>query len=459
MSKKQLLFVIGLLLTSMVFCQNKPLLFGFAETPTTLLLNPGAETNFNYHVGVPMLSGISLSAGLTGGTLSALFLEDGIPFNTKFERLTNTLTNRNFLSANVQVDVLNGGYRLDEKTYLSFGMYQEVDFIGYYPKDILELLYYGNEPFLNKTVHFSDLKVRGEILGVLHAGLSHKVNKKLNIGGRFKLYSGSLQVMSTTNSGTFNTELGIANRYRHRLNAVGIGIQSSGFYNANEDVDVAIKEVLGNTLMSKNIGVGVDVGFTYHYTPQIEFTGSLLDVGFVSYTKNTKNLSITGDYEFDGIELLYDSNNTDYWSQLDRDFKANVPRETDTDAFVSWRPIKLNAAVAYSFGRARINKECYDETYKEYYNNAVGLQLFAVTRPLSTQVAATFFLDKSISEYVHAKFTYTLDDFSKSNIGAGLSAQIGIVQVYGMFGNVLKFSDLAVANTASLDFGIHLIFD
>ncbi len=459
MSKKQLLFVIGLLFTSLIFSQNRPLLFGFAETPNTLLLNPGAETNYRYHVGIPMLSGISLSAGLTGGTLSDLFINDGISINTKFERLSNTLTNKNFLSVNVQLNVFNGGYRLDEKTYLSFGMYQEVDFIGYYPKDILELLYYGNQPFLNRTAYLSDVKVRGEILGVLHAGISYKLNKKLNIGGRFKLYSGSLHVASNNNSGTFNTELGGNNIYRHRLNTIGIGIQSSGFHKANEDFDVEMKDVLGNTLLSKNIGVGVDVGFTYHYTPQIAFTGSLLDVGFVSYTKNTKNLSITGDYEFDGIELLYDSNNTNYLSQLDREFEENVPRKTDTDTYVSWRPIKLNAAIAYSFGRARFNKECYDETYKDYYNNTVGVQLFAVTRPLTTQVAATLFLEKSISEYVHAKFTYTLDDFSKTNIGFGLSAQMGVVQVYGMFGNVRKFSDLALANTASLDFGIHLIFD
>jgi hypothetical protein len=459
MSIKPILVVFGLLLSSIVYSQNKQILFGFAEMPNTLMVNPGAETNFRYHGGIPALSGFSFNIGASEGKLADLFLNDEAPFNTKFENLTNKLTNRDFLSFNMQIDILNGGYRLNEKTYLSFGMYQEVDFIGYYPKDIVELLYYGNQPFINKTVHFSDLKFRGEVLGVIHAGLSYKLNKKLNVGGRFKLYSGSLHISSKNNGGTFNTDLGVNNVYRHNLSNINIKSNSSGFFDAEENLSVGIKDAIGNTFLSKNIGIGVDVGFTYHYSPQVEFTGSILDIGFISYSKNNSNLTVIGDHQFDGVNLLYDSNNSDYWAQLDRDFIAHIPRETNTDAYVSWRPIKLNGAVKYSFGRARINKECYDETYKEYYNNSVGLQLYAITRPLSTQVAATVFLEKSISENFHAKFTYTVDDFSMSNVGVGVSTQMGIFQMYGMIGNVFKLSDLTEAKTASLQFGFNLIFD
>ena len=330
MSIKQILLVFGVLLSSFIYSQNKQILFGFAEMPNTLMVNPGAETNFKYHGGIPVLSGFSINIGASEGSLADLFLTDNANINTKFENLTNKLTNRDFLSFNLQIDVLNGGYRLDEKTYLSFGMYQEIDFIGYYPKDVVELLYYGNQPFINKTVHFSDLKFRGEMLGVIHAGLSYKMNKKLNVGGRFKLYSGSLHISSNNNGGTFSTFEGVNNVYRHNLSNININANTSGFFDVNENLNVGIKDALGNTLLSKNIGVGVDLGFTYHYSPQIEFTGSILDVGFVSYSKNNNNLTVTGNHQFDGINLLYDSNNNDYWGELDRELNANVPRETNT---------------------------------------------------------------------------------------------------------------------------------
>jgi hypothetical protein len=458
MSLKKALTVFSFLLCSFVYSQNKQILYGFAEMPNTLMVNPGAETNFSFHAGIPALSGFSFNIGATEGKLSDLFLKDNTAFNTKFENLTEKLTNRDFLSFNMQIDILNGGYRLDQKTYLSFGLYQEVDFVGYYPKDVAEFLYYGNQPFINKTIHFSDLKFRAEMLGVLHAGLSYKLNKKLNIGGRFKIYSGSLHASSNNNSGTFNTDVAVNNVYMHNLTNVDVTINSSGLFDADENLNVGIKDVIGNTILSKNIGVGIDVGFTYHSTPTLEFTGSILDIGFVSYSKDIRNLTIQGDYQFDGVEFLYDSNNRDYWSQLDSDFKAKVPRETNENSYVAWRPIKLNGAVKYSFGKTR-SKECYDETFKEYYNNSVGLQLFAITRPLSTQIAATMFLEKNIGENFHAKFTYTVDDFSMSNIGVGVSTQIGIVQMYGLVGNVLKLSDLTEATTASLQFGVNLIFD
>ena len=130
-----------------------------------------------------------------------------------------------------------------------------------------------------------------------------------------------------------------------------------------------------------------------------------------------------------------------------------------TQTFVSWRPIKFNGAVKYSYGRARSIKECYDETYKEYYSNSVSVQLYAITRPLSTQVAATLFFEKSISEKFHAKLTYTANDYSMSNIGVGVSTQVRIFHMYGLVDNIFNMTNLAKAKSASVQFGFNLIFD
>lgn len=439
--------------------QNRPLLYGFGETPNSLLLNPGAAVNYNYHIGIPVLSNISVHAGITGATLLDLFKDDGIPFNTKFERVSNQWSNRSFLSIHAQTTLLDGGYRLSPKAYLSFGMYQEIDAIVYYPKNIIELLYYGNEPFLNKSIYFSELKFRGEVLGVLHAGLSYKRNEKLHIGGRLKLYSGAMHVASTNNSGTFNTEVGDENVYRHVLRDVGIAVNSSGFSNAVDTLGVQLKDVLGNTLLSKNIGVGLDVGFTYEHSPQVTFSGSILDIGFVSYSKNTQNLVISGTYQYEGIELRFDENNVDYLAELDREFRANVPRESNTNSYIAWRPFKFNAAVAYSFGQNNNFRACRESPNEGTYNSAIGAHLFAVTRPIGTQLAASVFAERRIGEHLQVKMSYTVDDFSMSNIGMGFVMKFGAAQIYGMFGNVLKFSELAGAQTAALDFGVNLIFD
>lgn len=467
MKCRRFFIVFGLLFSCFCYSQNKQLLYGFAEMPTTLLSNPGAETNFKFHAGIPGLSGFSFNIGSSEATISDLFLDDKIDFTTKFKNVLGKLTERDFLDFNTNIEILSGGFRLNKKMYLSFGLYQEIDFIGYYPDDIVNSLYYGNGNNVYKTVHLSQIKYKADAFGVIHAGLSYKLNKKLNIGGRLKMYSGSVHLSSTNNSGTISTIDGNTNIYKHYLNTIDLNFYTSGLLDEEGKINIDGTETIGNFFLSENIGVGVDLGFTYHYTPQIEFTGSILDIGFISYSKNIRNTSIKGSHQFDGIAVLFDETNKDYWSPINKDYltelyneaKANIPSTIDTNSFVSWRPIKFNGAVTYSFGRIRSSKECYDETYKEYFNNAVGLQLYAITRPLSTQIAATMFFERSFSEKFHAKLTYTANAYSFYNVGIGISTQIGIFHMYGLVDNIFKMNDLTRSRSASLQFGFNLIFD
>ena len=80
---KKLLLLLFILFSFKMFSQNKQVLYDFAELPQTLLLNPGAETNYKFHVGVPLLSGFSAEFGSTGFTVSDLFAVDNRPINDK----------------------------------------------------------------------------------------------------------------------------------------------------------------------------------------------------------------------------------------------------------------------------------------------------------------------------------------------------------------------------------------
>ena len=185
---KKIVLLIFLISAISLKSQQK-LAFSFAESPQTLLLNPGAETNFRSHYGIPMLSNFSFDLGITGFTLNDLFSNDSRAFKTRFEAVLNKINSTDYVSFNTQVEVLNVGFRLDKKTYLSFGFYEELDFISYMPKDFIELFYYGNQPFLNRSFSLSQVSMKGDFLGVLHAGISKKINEKLNVGARVKIYS------------------------------------------------------------------------------------------------------------------------------------------------------------------------------------------------------------------------------------------------------------------------------
>ncbi len=419
--------------------------FSFGETPQTLMLNPGSETNYKSHYGIPVLSNFQLTIGNTGFQMGDLFSNDSGSFNEKFEKVLNQLSPDDYINLNTKVDVLSFGYRYNNKTYISVGFYEELDLMVYFPVDAAELLYYGNNPFFNRSFSISQAIMKADLMGVLHAGISKKIDEKLTIGGRFKIYSSSINVETNNNSGSITTTINNTNITRLTLQNLDAGVSTSGVDNF--------------TLLGGNLGIGFDVGLTYHFSPQIEFTGSILDLGFIKHSKNTRNFTAKGNYVLDGINFEYNPNDPiDYWEQLTNDFDARIPSEETEDAYTSWRPMKLNAALKYSFGERR-NKFCYTKTHKQYYYNSIGFQTHTIMRPLKPQFSFTSFYEKSLSQKIHAKFTHTINDYSSTIFGAGVSLQLGKLHVFGALDNVLGVRDLSTLNNISLNFGLNIIIN
>ena len=441
---RKILFYFFLLFAIAMQAQQQ-IAFSFGETPQTLLLNPGSETNYKSHFGIPVLSNFQLTIGNTGFQMGDLFSNDSRPFNEKFEKVLEQLSPDDYINLNTKIDVLNFGYRYNNKIYISVGFYEELDLMVYFPKDAIEGLYYGNDPFFNRSFSVSQAIMKADLLGVLHAGISKKIDEKLTIGGRFKIYSSSLNVETNNNSGSITTTTNTTNISRLTLQILDAEVSTS---------------VLDNfSLLGGNLGVGFDVGLTYHFSPQIEFTGSILDLGFVKHSKNTRNFTAKGNYVLDGINFEYNPDDPiDYWEQLSNDFKARIPNEETEDAYTSWRPMKLNAALKYSFGERR-NKFCYTKTHKQYYYNSIGFQMHTIMRPLKPQFSFTSFYEKSLSQKIYTKFTHTINDYSSTIFGAGASLQLGKLHVFGALDNVLGVRDLSTLNTISLNFGLNIIIN
>jgi hypothetical protein len=301
--------------------------------------------------------------------------------------------------------------------------------------------------------------MKADVLGVLHAGISRKINKRLNVGARVKIYSSSLNVETNQNSGTFTTTAGDENLLQQSLNNVNAEVRTSGLVDADNQFLDNASGLLTNTFLGGNLGLGFDFGMTYHFTPQIEFTASILDFGFVRHTSNTRIYTAQGDYDFDGINFQYDPDNPrDYWQELEDDFDQNIPTTDNPDPYTSWRPTRINAAVKYSFGDIR-TKECYTETYKRYYFTSIGALINTVMRPRGPQTSLTGFFDTSITPKFHTRATYTINEFSSTIFGGGFTFQWGKVNVFGTMDNVLGARDLLSANNISFNFGINMVIE
>jgi len=445
------------------FSQSKQLLYNFTSIPQSLLVNPGADVSYKYYFGFPVLSGISANVGSNSFSAYDLFADNGVNFNDKIRNVVNKSTNKDKVYANQQLELFSGGFRIggeSSKSYVSFGAYQEFDFLMYVPKDIAILALDGNRDYIGKSFNLGDLNLRAEVLSVLHVGFHKKVKENLVVGGRVKLYSSGANANSTKNSGFIYTTNGTpdTNVYYQNISS-NLEMQTSGiaaFTKDEYDGNIA-NDLIHNTFFNGSLGLGFDAGFTWYYSKNLQFTASIIDFGFVRHTKDIETLTYKGRYEYDGVNPSFDF--TDEPENVLDEFEKAIPRDTLYNKYTTWRPAKFNASVQYSFGESRFDDECSCKPKGErQYLNAIGAQFFAMTMPKDPFVAFTGFYKRRILKKLELKTTYTVDSFSYKNIGLGVSGTIGKVNLYFLADNVLEYRDVTKANSMAFQLGINFVF-
>ena len=468
------LFVISMLFTLGAIAQNKSVLYDFNEIPQSLSVNPGVETDFKWFAGVPLLSGISGYGGSNGISVHDIFADDGVDINVKFrERALNTLTPKDEFSSTIQLEYLTGGFRGENPNlFYSFGGYLEFDNITYWPQDYASLIFDGNADQLGRRFDLGDLKTRGSLVNVLHFGVNKKVDRNLTIGGRGKIYSGIVDYSSTSNNGHLSNTEGQNNLIATNLNA-DLLLRTSGLQDLDNasDSDTLTNEIISRALFGGDLGLGIDVGFTYHLTERTTITGSLLEVGFIYHSSDPKSYSLKGNTTVEGIQINvlenFASLDRDFWQDLVDDIEAEVPFETDTKSYVSFRPTKMYASIRNDFGEpvGKGGQQSCDCTagssgggeLRTKYRNSVGGQLYIINRPRGPQMALTGFYTRRIGNILALKGTYTVDKFSYTNVGLGMNLQAGPVNFYIMADNLLSYNNIADTNYASFQFGLNII--
>jgi len=450
-----------LLVSISALAQNKQILYNFTSVPQSMMTNPGADVSYKFYFGLPFLSGISTHVGSSGFSAYDLFADNGVDFNAKLREVVFSTTSNDKLVVNEQLEIINGGFRLgdtDNHTYISFGMYQEFDAIVYVPKDPAILALDGNQNYLGKSFNLGDLSARAESVSVLHLGFHKNIKDNLIFGARGKIYTSGFNANTTNNSGYIYTIPSNTTVYEQIIYS-NLQLQTSGLSNyidGNNQNEEA-KSVVRKAFLGPDLGLGLDVGFTYYPKKNIQWTGSVLDVGFITHSKDVKTYNFKGYYEYKGINP--DFTNINNSGSSFSDFQDAIALDTIRAKYKTWRPVKMNASYQYSFNDSRGASDCncYGNSNKGY-KNALGAQLFMMTTPKTPLMALTAFYQRNIFNNVHMKATYTMDSFSYTNIGLGLSGNIGAFNIYLMGDNLLAYRDVSKAKTLSVQFGINFVF-
>ncbi|MFC0779271.1 DUF5723 family protein [Flavobacterium sp. HJSW_4] len=438
-------------------------MYNFTSIPQSSLVNPGSDVSYKYYFGFPILSGVSANIGSSGFSAYDLFSDNGVDFNQKIRNVVNKSSSRDRVITNQQLEIFSGGFRVggrESRSYVSFGLYQEFDFFMFVPKDLALLALNGNRDYIGKSFNLGDLNMKAEVLSVFHVGFHKKINDKFVLGGRAKIYSSGANATSTKNSGYIYTgeEPGTPNLYNQIISS-NLELRTSGLarFTKDEYEGNVVSDIAHNTFFNGSLGLGVDAGITYYIKDNLQFTASVIDLGFVRQTKDIETLTYKGTYRYNGAnpDFLGSDDPENVFDEFDR----AIPRDTLYNKYTTWRPTKIYSSIQYSFGESRPDDECNCRgKANTYYKNAAGLQLFGMSAPREPLLAVTAFYRRNIFRKLDLKATYTIDTFSNTNIGLGLAGTIGPVNIYALVNNVLEYKDISKASSAAFQLGINFVF-
>lgn len=456
--------------------QNMQILYDFDQLPQTLMLNPGTEIDYDKHFGVPLLSNVYFVAGSSSKDINYSNLVEGTDSSGDVVRNLYELglDDSEIFLFHQEIELFNIGFRLkDPSYYLSFGMYQQTDGFSSYPQDFGDIFFNGDDqdgdgiPEFGENYTASQVNTVFELVGVFHVGINKKFNEKFNIGGRLKILSGSIGLESTNNKGNYNLGLDpLSNEpYLHNYENIGVQLNTAGLldsFDLSSDIGPPSELIAGLFFMNGSYGAAIDMGFTYKHTDELSFSGSLLDIGVMSFqhkltTIDFEDAQIPSDeyYNPDGDEI-------DYWTE--KYLSDELPMSTDEKEFSYYRSPKLNASVRYDMHRKvkqpiSAFRNVRADLSDDYLTSSFGMQVYTAFRPKYPVWAVTGFYSRELNKYISIKGTYTVDKFSYYNIGFGLSTHIKSFNFYGTIDNLVALPSIKNSNYQSFQFGMNFIFN
>lgn len=462
--KKGIVLIFSLLMAVQAFAQNHQVLYGMEEVPQALLLNPGSKVPQKKHFGIPLLSKFHINGGASGLSAYDIFQEGG-DINQRIGEKIYEMDERDFFTATEQLTLLDFGWRTQDELYFSGGVYQEFDFVFYFPKDLAVLAWEGNAGNLDYPFDLGEVSALADLLTVYHFGINKAVGKKWTLGARAKIYSSIMSARSVNNKGTFITTLGTEespNIYEHSVVNADMTLNTSGI--ASLDDGVSAGQLIGRGIFGGNLGIGMDLGATYDINSRWTASASLLDIGAIFHTKDVESYRASGSYTLDGIELLFPplsegQPSPPYYDDLEDEIEEAIPIDTLTNSYSQMRPLKVNASLKYSFGRPVGGEdECDCRSRGQFVERAqaVGVQYFSVARPKGWQMAGTVYYYRRLWRWLSAKATYTVDPYSASNIGLGVVGDFGKFNFFIASDNILNYDNIARAKSVSLQFGFNI---
>ena len=415
---------------SVSFGQNLDVVHFMRSSPFQHFDTPSCWSIYNGYVSLPG-GMIHLGANLGSIRYNKLFQTDaqGYPVTLTATRFVNSLAKNNYLGVNSAMELWGFGFRV-KNFYITVDHRLRFNTDIRYSKALFGLPVYGNMAYLDDP---ADMNLSANVNAYQELGISfrHKINDKMSWGVRPKVLLGIANLHAKKLSMVLTTDpenYGLSLAYDAYMQAAAIVPYSMTFNEEqgfNFDYSTDINDVTGN--MFKNLGFGIDLGFTYKPLPSINVSVGVLDLGYIFWKTSTTQMS----------SVMYDAGR--FYENGSMVFGGLTPNDIQMlmdggkvedllDTLAHYFPLDVSSCKPYATATPmRVVFQGDYEFAKHHCVSAAAQFRFASNY---VQPSLTIAYDGCFWNTIDVCVAYTLQRKAADNLGVALGLNLGYLNFY-----------------------------
>ena len=279
--------------------QQSGTMYMMHSIPQSNLLNPAVQLHCKFFAGIP-LGSTYFNYANTAFTYNDLAGTDTWNLYGVYRQMHRS----DLYGLEAAIHPIMLGYR-HRSLYFTFHVAEKVHAFQTVPGELVEMVLFGNGPFVGETARFNRLRIGGSYLREYSLGVSRVLNPFWTVGARAKLIFGKAGVHTSRSDAVFTTgatgfDLLLEGDYL--LNSsfpYDFTYDADGIINGIEPGEIEPSRLLLNR---RNPGFALDLGVIFRPDDRTTLAASILDLGYVRWRSDVNNVRASGSFIYEGVD-------------------------------------------------------------------------------------------------------------------------------------------------------------
>ncbi len=421
---------------------------------------PSASTIYNGYISFPggyVHGGVNLGAIRYGNLFETN--AEGYPTTLTATRFVNSLAKNNYLGVHSNTELLGFGIRIADKFFLTVDYRLAADFDMRYTKDVLGLPVYGNMAYVDQPANL-DLRPNLNVYQELGVSFRHQINDNMSWGIRPKLLLGVANLHTNQLSAQLKTDP-VDYSLTMTYNASLMAASAVPFYmtfNGEDGFQLGLDSTAtGGTIAGnafKNLGMGLDLGFSYKPIESLNISVGLLDLGFIRWKTSTHHLSSV----INDAGGLYDDGSMTFSGLTQSDIQGLMNGDNVSgllDTLAQYFPLDIETSKPYTTMLPVRFMVQGDYEFAKFHRVSAAAQFRVASNYF--QPSFTIAYDGLFFNMIDVCVAYTMQRRSFDNLGVGLGLNLGYLNIYAGTQNII--AAFSVKNASQLTGTVGILFN